>query len=74
VVRIRRALPRRVAAVLGRALAASLYVAWRCRDGPRWRVRAWEALRGGFVAGVGAAGGVEARQAGAGEAGGEAPV
>jgi len=47
VVRIRRLLPRpvdvrRVAAVLGRALAASLYVARRCRDGPRWKVRALE--------------------------------
>jgi hypothetical protein len=35
VVRIRRALPRPVAAVLGRALAASLYVARRCRDSPQ---------------------------------------
>jgi len=60
-----------VAAVLGRSSAASSYVARRCRDGPRWRVRAWEALRGGFVAGVGAAGSVEGRQVGA---GGGAPV
>jgi hypothetical protein len=34
---------RRAAVTLARALAASLYVARRCRDGPRWRVRAWEA-------------------------------
>ena len=33
-----------MAAVLGRASAASSYVARRCRDSPRWRVRAWEAL------------------------------
>jgi len=46
-VRLRRLMPRpierRAAAVLARALAASLYVARRCRDSPRWRVRAWEA-------------------------------
>ncbi len=47
VVRVRRLLPRpvdvrRVAAVLGRALAAALYVARRCRDSPRWKVRTWE--------------------------------
>ena len=47
-VRLRRLVPRpidmrRAAAVLARALAASLYVARRCRDSPRWRVRAWEA-------------------------------
>ncbi|MFZ8807527.1 MAG: hypothetical protein ACO2PN_05410 [Pyrobaculum sp.] len=50
-------------------MAASLCAARRCRDSPRWRVRAWEALRDGFVAGVGAAGGVENRQAGAGRLG-----
>jgi len=46
-VRLRRLAPRpmerRAAAVIARALAASLYVARRCRDSPRWRVRAWEA-------------------------------
>jgi len=34
---------RRAAAVIARALAASLYVARRCGDSPRWRIRAWEA-------------------------------
>ena len=47
-VRLKRLMPRpidvrRAAAVIARALAASLYVARRCRDSPRWRVRAWEA-------------------------------
>jgi len=46
-VRLRRLVPRpmerRAAAVIARALAAALYVARRCRDSPRWRVRAWEA-------------------------------
>jgi hypothetical protein len=47
-VRLRRLMPRpvdvrRAAAVIARALAASLYVARRCGDSPRWRVRAWEA-------------------------------
>jgi hypothetical protein len=47
-VRLRRLVPRpvdvrRAAAVIARALAASLYVARRCGDSPRWRVRAWEA-------------------------------
>jgi len=46
-VRLRRLVPRlvdvrRAAAVIARALAASLYVARRCRDSPRW-TRAWEA-------------------------------
>jgi hypothetical protein len=34
---------RKAAVALARALAASLYVARRCRDSPRWRIRAWEA-------------------------------
>jgi len=46
--RLRRLVPRpvdvrRAAAALARALAASLYVARRCRDSPRWRIRVWEA-------------------------------
>jgi len=45
-VRLRRLAPRpmerRAAAALAKALAASLYVARRCRDSPRW-TRAWEA-------------------------------
>jgi hypothetical protein len=34
---------RRAAATLARALAAALYVAKRCRDSPKWKVRIWEA-------------------------------
>jgi hypothetical protein len=46
--RLRRLIPRpvdvrRVAVQLARALAAALYVARRCRDSPRWKVRTWEA-------------------------------
>jgi len=46
--RLKRLIPRpvdvRKAAVqLAKALAASLYVTRRCRDGPRWRIRTWEA-------------------------------
>jgi hypothetical protein len=47
-VRLKRLMPRpvdvrRAAVALARALAASLYVARRCRDSPRWRIRVWEA-------------------------------
>jgi hypothetical protein len=46
--RLKRLIPRpvdvRKAAVqLARALAAALYVARRCRDSPRWKIRTWEA-------------------------------
>jgi len=46
--RLKRLIPRpvdvRKAAVqLAKALAASLYVTRRCREGPRWRIRTWEA-------------------------------
>jgi hypothetical protein len=46
--RLRRLIPRpvdvRKAAVqLAKALAASLYLARRCRDSPRWNIRSWEA-------------------------------
>jgi hypothetical protein len=34
---------RRATAALARALAAALYVARRCRDSPRWKIRTWEA-------------------------------
>jgi len=34
---------RRAAVALARALAAALYVARRCRDSPRWKIRVWEA-------------------------------
>jgi hypothetical protein len=34
---------RRAAVALARALAAALYLARRCRDSPRWKIRAWEA-------------------------------
>ena len=34
---------RKAAFALAKALAVALYVARRCRDGPRWRIRAWEA-------------------------------
>jgi hypothetical protein len=46
--RLKRLIPRPVdvrkaAFALARALAASLYVARRCRDSPRWKIRTWEA-------------------------------
>jgi hypothetical protein len=46
--RLRRLMPRpvdvrRAAAALAKALATALYVARRCRDSPRWRIRTWEA-------------------------------
>ena len=46
--RLKRLIPRpvdvrRAAVALARALAASLYVARRCRDSPRWKIRVWEA-------------------------------
>jgi hypothetical protein len=46
--KLRRLMPRPVdvrkaAVALARALAASLYVARRCRDSPRWKIRTWEA-------------------------------
>jgi hypothetical protein len=46
--RLKRLMPRpvdvrRVAAALARALAAALYLARRCRDSPRWKIRVWEA-------------------------------
>jgi hypothetical protein len=34
---------RRAAVALAKALAVALYVARRCRDSPRWKVRTWEA-------------------------------
>jgi len=34
---------RRAAVALARALAAALYLARRCRDSPRWKIRTWEA-------------------------------
>jgi hypothetical protein len=34
---------RRAAVQLAKALAAALYVARRCRDSPRWKIRTWEA-------------------------------
>jgi hypothetical protein len=34
---------RKAAVALARALATALYVARRCRDGPRWKIRTWEA-------------------------------
>jgi len=47
-VRLKRLIPRpvdvrRAAVQLARALAAALYVARRCRDSPKWKVRTWEA-------------------------------
>jgi hypothetical protein len=47
-VRLRRLIPRpvdvrRAAAALAKALAVALYVARRCRDSPKWKVRTWEA-------------------------------
>jgi hypothetical protein len=46
--RLKRLIPRpvdvRKAAVqLAKALAAALYLARRCRDSPRWKIRTWEA-------------------------------
>ena len=46
--RLKRLIPRpvdvrRVAAALAKALAAALYLARRCRDSPRWKIRVWEA-------------------------------
>jgi len=46
--RLKRLIPRpvdvrRAAFALARALAAALYVARRCRDSPRWKIRIWEA-------------------------------
>jgi hypothetical protein len=46
--RLRRLMPRpvdvrRVAVQLAKALAAALYVARRCRDSPKWKIRTWEA-------------------------------
>jgi hypothetical protein len=34
---------RRAAVQLAKALAAALYLARRCRDSPRWKIRTWEA-------------------------------
>ncbi|MFZ8806559.1 MAG: hypothetical protein ACO2PN_00435 [Pyrobaculum sp.] len=46
--RLKRLIPRPVdvrkaAFALAKALAAALYVARRCRDSPRWKIRVWEA-------------------------------
>jgi hypothetical protein len=46
--RLKRLIPRpvdvrRAAVQLAKALAAALYVARRCRDSPRWKIRTWEA-------------------------------
>ncbi len=46
--KLRRLMPRpvdvrRAAVQLAKALAAALYVARRCRDSPKWKVRIWEA-------------------------------
>ncbi|MFZ8811050.1 MAG: hypothetical protein ACO2PN_23445 [Pyrobaculum sp.] len=46
--RLKRLIPRPVdvrkaAVALARALAVALYVARRCRDSPKWKVRTWEA-------------------------------
>jgi len=46
--RLKRLMPRpvdvrRAAVALAKALAAALYVARRCRDSPRWKIRVWEA-------------------------------
>ena len=46
--RLKRLVPRPVdvrkaAFALAKALAVALYVARRCRDGPRWKIRTWEA-------------------------------
>jgi len=47
-VRLKRLIPRlvdvrRAAVALAKALAAALYLARRCRDSPRWKIRVWEA-------------------------------
>jgi len=47
-VRLKRLIPRpvdvrRAAVALAKALAVALYVARRCRDGPRWKIRVCEA-------------------------------
>jgi len=34
---------RKAAFALAKALVAALYVARRCRDSPRWKIRTWEA-------------------------------
>jgi hypothetical protein len=46
--RLKRLIPRPVdvrnaAVALAKALAVALYVARRCRDSPKWKVRTWEA-------------------------------
>ena len=46
--RLKRLIPRPVdvrkaAVALAKALATALYVARRCRDSPRWKIRTWEA-------------------------------
>jgi len=46
--RLKRLIPRpvdvrRAAVQLAKALASALYVARRCRDSPRWKIRVWEA-------------------------------
>jgi hypothetical protein len=46
--RLKRLIPRpvdvrRAAVQLAKALAAALYLARRCRDSPRWKIRIWEA-------------------------------
>jgi len=48
VARLRQLVPRpvdvrRVAVALAKALAAALYVARRCRNSPRWKIRTWVA-------------------------------
>jgi hypothetical protein len=45
--RLKRLIPRpvdvrRAAVALAKALAVALYVAGRCRDGLRWKIRTWE--------------------------------
>ncbi len=46
--RLKRLIPRpvdvrRAAVQLAKALATALYLARRCRDSPRWKIRTWEA-------------------------------
>ncbi len=46
--RLKRLIPRpvdvrKVAVQLAKALAAALYLARRCRDSPKWKIRTWEA-------------------------------
>jgi len=46
--RLKRLIPRPVdvrkaAVALARALTVALYLAIRCRDSPRWKIRTWEA-------------------------------